>query len=159
MQNPTYVEEGRDLSFVDNQTKRHPDVLNLATTDDLIDADVKFSGGTVLHFTLLHVMYFTMWGPMIQLPMRLIYGSWNFALNLGFGFRGAAFMFKMIQIMQWMMEMVPICILLYVLSINDWDFMEVHMKGFDLFFFIMTLIQKIFRSLMIANKYATYSKK
>jgi hypothetical protein len=106
------------FSTAKDRRKVDKPLRNLTVDLDLKDADIKFS---LARFGLIFVVHgvLIVLGPLLPCVLRLWYGSWHFANNLGLSLNGSTLFFKGFQYMYQMSFLIGN--ILFIISVLERD--------------------------------------
>jgi len=122
----------------------------------LNDADIEFNTNRFFKMFCLHTL-FALLGPMTALLLRVAFGSWTFANNVGFTVSGSTRFYKVFQAMYQMIFLMGNVVYINALVDRRWNLVQTHRDGFDLVLLVSTWLQILIRSFMIGLKYGTFT--
>jgi hypothetical protein len=134
-------------------------IKELGKRVDMKNVNIFFKTGQFLKAFIYHVLFYSIFGPSLQLIMGLFEQSLFLASNFSFSWHCKSTFNVFYQLVFWLAFVGPIGILVYKMATTGLTVTQLHNKGYDVVLLGLCLIQILIRSFIIAVKYATYSEK
>jgi hypothetical protein len=134
-------------------------IKELGKRVDMKNVNIAFKTGQFLKAFIYHVLFYSIFGPFLQLIMGLFEQSLFLASNFSFSWHCKSTFNVFYQLVFWLAFVGPIGILVYKMATTGLTVTQLHNKGYDVVLLGLCLIQILIRSFIIAVKYATYSEK